>query len=505
MLVPLEQRLKSVLNSVDDAIIMINRELKVVMCNKQFENFFGLTASTILYQDKRRAITEQIKWRVQQPDVFEKRLFWLYEHPEVVSNDEVEVVIPRRRILKRFSGPVYGDAGELLGRVEVYSDITNEIELTRGLKEKNSQLFILNAAATSISQSFTLQSFCDTFLRRLSQALEVQYGFLYVKTSKENFSLLSQIGLDPESEDIPVQLNIHLPEKLYWGHNSEKSEFKFLHRILESGYFLAFQSYDNQGIPSGLCILVWRNINEMLLYKSLFDSISIQLGIGINNALLYSEAMRSAVLQERDRIAMEMHDGLAQTLSYLGLGLDSANIRLSNGNYEDCARILDELREVVDNSYRDVREAIIGLRVDVSQEGSLIDSIKRYIKEFNKLSSVHVSINIEGVCSLVKIEDQLHIIRIIQETLTNVRRHANATNADVTINFSNEELVIAISDNGQGFDKEEVSPDSILHQGIRIMNQRANALGGQLEIQTQKGQGTTTYLKMPLLPLRSIK
>ncbi len=498
MFVALEQRLKSVLNSVDDAILMINRELKVVMCNKQFESFFGLPASTILYQDKRRAITEQIKWRVRYPDEFEKRLFWLYDHPEVVSNDEVEVVMPRRRILKRFSGPVYGDAGELLGRVEVYSDITNEVDLKRGLEEKNAHLFILNAAATSISQSFTLQSFCDTFLRRLSQALEVQLGLLYVKTNKENFSLFSQIGLNPESADIPEQLSVHLPQKLYWGHNSEKSEFNFLHRIIGSGYFLAFHSYDNQGIPSGLCILVWHNIDEMLLNKSLFDSISIQLGIGINNALLYSEAMRSAVLQERDRIAMEMHDGLAQTLSYIGLGLDSANVRLSNGNYEDCAQVLDELREVVDNSYQNVREAIIGLRVDVTHEGRLIDSIKLYIKEFNKLSSVHVSLNTEGVWPVIKLENQLHILRIVQETLTNVRRHAKATHADVNIVFVNGELTITISDNGQGFDKDEVSHNSILHQGIRIMNQRANALGGQLDIQTQKGHGTTTCLKLPL-------
>jgi len=146
MFVALEQRLKSVLNSVDDAILMINRELKVVMCNKQFESFFGLPASTILYQDKRRAITEQIKWRVRYPDEFEKRLFWLYDHPEVVSNDEVEVVMPRRRILKRFSGPVYGDAGELLGRVEVYSDITNEVDLKRGLEEKNAHLLLCKAS-----------------------------------------------------------------------------------------------------------------------------------------------------------------------------------------------------------------------------------------------------------------------------------------------------------------------------------------------------------------------
>jgi two-component system nitrate/nitrite sensor histidine kinase NarX len=497
-MLPLEQRLKSVLNSVDDAIIMIDSDLKVVMCNKQFENFFGLPASTILYQDKRKAITDQIKWRVQNPDEFEKRLFWLYEHLEVVSNDEVEVVIPRRRILKRFSGPVYGETGGLLGRVEVYSDITNEVELNRGLQEKNAQLYILNAAATSISESFTLQSFCDTFLRRMSQAMKFQFGLLYVKTNAEHFSLLSHIGLGSESDNIPNRLDIDLHERFYWGHISERKEFKFLHGLLDCGYFIAFQSYDNNGMASGLCIFVWCNIDEMLCYKSHLDSISIQLGIGIDNALLYKEAMRSAILQERDRIAMEMHDGLAQSLGYLGLGLDSASIRLKNGNYDGCVKVLEELREVVDNSYKDVREAIIGLRVDVSQEGNLIDTIKSYIKEFNELSNIDVSLAVEGTCPHVKVEKQLHIIRIIQESLTNVRRHAEATSVDVNIIFTSDEMIITILDNGKGFNKDEMSASSFLHQGMRIMNQRANALGGKLDIQTEKGNGTTISLKLPL-------
>lgn len=501
MYLPLEQQIKSVLNSVDDAILMIDRDLKVVMCNKQFEKFFGLPASTIIDQDKKRAITEQIKWRVRHPDEFEKKLFWLYEHPEVVSNDEVEVVMPRRRILKRFSGPVYDDAGILIGRVEVYSDITNEVELTRELKEKNAQMFILNAAASSISQSFTLQNFCDTFLRRLSQALQAQLGLLYVKTVQGEFSLLSQIGFEPGGAAIPQQLDIQLPRKLYWGHISERPELQFLSKALASGYFLAFQSYDNRGQASGLCILAWNNMDETLLNKTLFENISIQLGIGISNALLYNEAMRGAVLQERDRLAMEMHDGLAQTLSYMGLGLDSANTRLCNGHYDDCAQVLGELREVVDNSYQNVREAIIGLRVDITQEGSLLDSVKRYIKEFNKLASVHVLLHVAGTCPPVKLEDRLHILRIVQESLTNVRRHAEATHVEISIRFTEEEMVITISDNGQGFDKEEVGPDSILHQGIRIMQQRASALGAKLEIQTQKGHGTTTCLALPLCHL----
>ncbi len=498
MFLTLDQQIKSVINSVDEAILMIDRDLKVVMCNKQFENFFGLPVSTIIHQDKRKAITEQIKWRVRYPDEFERKLFWLYDRMEVVSNDEVEVVMPRRRMLKRFSGPVYDDDHNLIGRVEVYSDITNEIELTNELKEKNEQLFILNAAASSISQSFNLKNFCETFLRRLAQATQAELGLLYVNTERDDFELISQLGHRLKDMNVPQTVNVNLKNRICWGHHSEIKNLLFLKEVLKSGYFLAFQSYNNQGHPSGLCILAWENHEEMIINKTLFENVSVQLGIGISNALLYNEAMRGAILQERDRIAMEMHDGLAQTLGYIGLGLDSANNRINNGSYDECSILLKELREVVDNSYHDVREAIIGLRVDISRESNLLDSIKQYIKEFKKLSDVPVSINISGVLPYIQLEKQLHILRIVQETLTNVRRHAEASFVEITIEYDNNDILIAISDNGQGFDKDEINPDSLIHQGLRIMNKRALALGGKLEIQTEVGHGTTTKLIVPV-------
>lgn len=497
MLLTLDQQIKSVINSVDEAILMIDLHLKVVMCNTQFENFFGLPASAIIHQDKRKAITEQIKWRVRHPDEFEKKLFWLYDHMEVVSNDEVEVIMPRNRILKRFSGPVYDDNQILIGRVEVYSDITNEIELNHELKEKNEQLFILNAAASSVSRSFNLQNFCDTFLRRMAQAVKAEIGLLYVKNEKGGFTLISRLGHSLENLNIPSKLNVNLENEIYWGHNSEVTQLLFLKESIGNGYFLAFQSFNNQGDPSGLCILAWENHEHFLIDKNIFENVSIQLGIGISNALLYNKAMRGAVLQERDRLAMEMHDGLAQTLSYIGLGLDSANTRLRNGSYNQCSILLKELRKVVDNSYQDVREAIIGLRVDLSRQTNLVDALTQYIKEFRKLSNVTVTVCAMESLPYIQIDKQLHILRIIQETLTNVRRHAEATYVKINLEFNNDELTITVSDNGQGFDKDEINLDSLLHHGLRIMYKRASAIGGELEVDTAKGCGTTTRLTIP--------
>ncbi len=107
MVISNEQLLNAVINSVDAAILMVDSNLKVVMCNKRFEDFFGIKQSLILGEDKREAITKYIKWQAKDPEAFQAKLFWLYDNPEKISNDEVEVSVPQRRILHRFSGPVY--------------------------------------------------------------------------------------------------------------------------------------------------------------------------------------------------------------------------------------------------------------------------------------------------------------------------------------------------------------------------------------------------------------
>ena len=100
---------------------------------------------------------------MSDPHDFRRKLFWLYDNPEVVSYDEVEVDIPRQRILKRFSGPVYDDDNYLLGRVEVYSDITDQKSLQKELEIKNNRLFLINAAATAISQSLKMENLGRAF------------------------------------------------------------------------------------------------------------------------------------------------------------------------------------------------------------------------------------------------------------------------------------------------------------------------------------------------------
>ena len=172
---------------------------------------------------------------------------------------------------------------------------------------------------------------------------------------------------------------------------------------------------------------------------------------------------------------MEMHDGLAQTLSYLGLGIDTIYERiLDNRIDEDSINLLEQLRDVIDRSYADVREAIIGLRIDISENIGFFTALENYIREFEKLTKIKVKLKISGEKADPTFENQLHVIRIIQEALTNVRRHSKATEVQIKFSFSSKYISVEIEDDGLGFEKKlNENTLSSLHQGIRIMKKRA--------------------------------
>ena len=493
------QLLKAILNSVDAAILMVDSNLKVVMCNRKFEEFFGVTPSLILNQDKREAITRDIKWRVKDPEEFQDKLFWLYENPEIISNDEVEVELPRRRILHRFSGPVFDEEKNLLGRVELYYDITSAKDLQKEIEFKNDQLFLLNAAATAISQSLEINKLLNYFLRRVIQATNCHSGIIYVKNDS-SLKLAKVEGEIKAIAKIPRFLAEEDWDTISWGPIGGDKKTKFLENIPGNNFFICFPAYSNQRQINGLCILIWDRLPEQWLNRALFNNVGIYLGIGIRNAYNHQEAQRLAILQERDRIAMEMHDGLAQTLSYLGLGIDTIYERILNNRIdEDSINLLEQLRDVIDRSYGDVREAIIGLRIDISENIGFFTALENYIREFEKLTKIKVKLKVSGEKFDPTFENQLHVIRIIQEALTNVRRHSKATEVHINFSFSPKFISVEIEDDGLGFEKKlNENTLSSLHQGIRIMKKRAAILEGILDIETSRGKGTKVLLYIPI-------
>ncbi|WP_227764263.1 LuxR C-terminal-related transcriptional regulator [Zhaonella formicivorans] len=324
------QMLQAVLDSVDAAILMVDSRLQVVLCNSRFGDFFGLDPSALIGQDKRTAITRDIKWRVQNPEEFEKRLFWLYENPEVTAHDEVEVSIPRRRILQRFSGPVFNKKQQLLGRVEVYTDITQAKSVQEEMEFKNAQLFLLNVAATAVNESLETDNLCKLFLQRVKQATGAQAGILYIKDGKQ-LKLAAATGTLLNLQKLPKWLPDLPDSRPFYGPEKQGTVPQSLACALQGIFFVGFPALYHQE-AWGLCILTWdKMLPKLWLNEALFVNMGIQLGMGIHNAQLLQRARLNA-LQAGEQIStvdFTLSPREKQVLAGLAAGMSNKEIALN--------------------------------------------------------------------------------------------------------------------------------------------------------------------------------
>lgn len=329
--------LNAVIESVDAAILMVDIDFQVVLCNRKFGEFFGLDPESLIGEDKRAAITRDIKWRVKSPEDFQKRLFWLYDNPEVTANDEVEVSLPRRRVLHRFSGPVYDKQYKMLGRVEVYTDITDAKTLHEELELKNAHLFLLNAAATAISETNEIGQLSKHFLQRVKQVTGAQAGLLYIKEGRR-MKLQAATGTLNNIHNIPKFISDPLPDRpIFLGPDGKGQTLKSLSGVLEGSFFIIFPALHQEEVI-GVCVLIWDNVLSQWLFDSaLFENVGIQLGIGINNVLCQT-TRQSGPGKRNSGLDLQFSPREKQVLNALGAGMSNKEIALTLKISENTAK-----------------------------------------------------------------------------------------------------------------------------------------------------------------------
>lgn len=218
--------------------------------------------------------------------------------------------------------------------------------------------------------------------------------------------------------------------------------------------------------------------------------------IALEHASMTSRIQSIAITEERYRIAREMHDSLAQVLGYLNLQMQTLEMLVSAGNQQQALAELTTARQSIRTAQDDVRDSILSLRTTLSDELALPVALKEYVIEFGVQTGLDThfhSSHAESppVTPLANVE----IVRIVQEALTNVRKHAQADTINVTIVVHQSMLEIAVIDDGIGFD---VATDAPGHFGLSTMEERARQVGGVVNITSSPGAGTTVRLRVPL-------
>jgi signal transduction histidine kinase len=219
----------------------------------------------------------------------------------------------------------------------------------------------------------------------------------------------------------------------------------------------------------------------------------------VQNARLYDEVQALAVERERQHIAREMHDGLAQVLGFVNTKAQAAEQFLHNGDAGTARKHLAELSEAARRVYADIREGIIALRVQSGGGRSLRQVLEEYVEEFRQFARINVDVvwDLEGDEPDISQAVEVQLMRIIQEALTNVRRHSHARSAVVVLHTDGDTLEVTVKDDGRGFDPGRVTRDAWPKFGLQTMRERAESVDGSLEVRSQPGQGTTVRARFP--------
>jgi len=229
----------------------------------------------------------------------------------------------------------------------------------------------------------------------------------------------------------------------------------------------------------------------------LLAEIGSQIGVAVENARLFERVQAAAIVEERERIAKELHDGLAQVLGYVIIKSQATRQILSKIAVAN--DYLVELENVAHDLYTDTREDILGLRTAISGDQDMVSALRDYLARFSQMYGIRATFEVgDQVIPRLSPQTELQVIRIVQEALSNIRKHAKATHALVKVAKSESEVTLVIEDNGKGFDVNTLEQDDSSKFGIRTIKERAESIYSRLDIESNPQHGTRVTLSIPL-------
>jgi signal transduction histidine kinase len=220
--------------------------------------------------------------------------------------------------------------------------------------------------------------------------------------------------------------------------------------------------------------------------------------VAIENARLHRQVQALAITEERQRIARELHDSLAQVLGYVNTKAQAAQVLIEDGQAERASEQLHQLSSMARDAYADVREGILSLRTSLEPGRDLVDTLCDYLEVWREQSGVTVTLEVIARDARLPALAEVHLLRIVQEALTNVRKHAGATRVEIRIDREGDMLVTKIEDDGVGLPEDDRGLRGVPRFGMTTMRERTESLGGGFDITSRPDKGTRVTVRLPL-------
>ncbi len=239
----------------------------------------------------------------------------------------------------------------------------------------------------------------------------------------------------------------------------------------------------------------WRELSDDDL--RLLHTVGDLLAIAVERARLFASSRELGALTERNRLAREIHDTLAQGLSAIALQLETADALLDAdaAQTERVRRAIHSALDLARSNLDEARRSVLDLRAAPLANGTLVEALRQLARDVEQQSDVPVAVETVGANQPLPVAVETGLYRIAQESLTNVRQHARASRVTLRLIATPSEITLRIEDNGRGFDIERVQPN---RYGLVGLRERAHLLGGTLVVESEVGSGAVVVARIPL-------
>lgn len=391
---------------------------------------------------------------------------------------------------------------------DLYDSLETRVQdKTRSLAERNAELEALYDTAAFLAEPQGQEALCRGFLERVAAALGADAAALRL------------IGSDPP------QLHLFAAHNLPAGFATDTrcvavgtcacgqaaSSESTIHWGVTDGVATPLANCRKHGLMAmsavpvrtrnvtiGVLNLFYRVPRELpLRERHLLETLGQHLGVGIENLRLVSRAKEMAVSEERNLLAQELHDSIAQSLAFLNLQVQMLGGAMKREDRGAAAQAAGEIATGVRECYADVRELLLHFRTRSSHE-DIGAALRLTLKKFEQQTGIRTTFQESGQAMPVPADEQVQILHIIGEALSNVRKHAGASEVGVTL-VRGPVYTFEVSDDGRGFEAGN-SAVSELHVGLTIMQERARRAGAAVRVTSEPGHGTRVTLSVPVAP-----
>jgi signal transduction histidine kinase/HAMP domain-containing protein len=398
---------------------------------------------------------------------------------------------------------------------ESYTGLEQKVaERTRQERQRAEQLRTVNEVSRKISSIVKLDELLPYVSNLLRETFHYYNVNIYLLEPSSGSLALKALCLSGQKGVIPVGVALTVDEESIVGWVAQTGEPILANDVCEDPRYRAVEALRDTKSELAVPVKLGNQVIGVLdiestevdafgeadLYTA--QTLADQLAVAIENARLYDETRQMAVMEERNRMAREIHDTLAQGFSGIILQLEAAEQALGS-DLPGLQRHLNQARNLARKSLAEARRSVWNLRPQALEQKPLADAIKQEAEKFSQSTKVKVKFNILGEKRDLPPEIEAGILRIFQESITNVRKHAQATEMEVNLTFNDSSAELTVRDNGVGFEPKVVGDarggtkkgDTF---GLISMRERARGLGGTFEVQSQRGEGTLVKIVIPI-------